>query len=368
MNSKKFKPSKLNDKNGKILAGKSNRWYIEYYPFDEEKNRLIRKRLYQINNIESAAARYDFARKSIAKIDQLLKEGYQIKTNKERYIFEVLDEMLLVKKNVLKLRSYQSYKSSIKLYKSCMENKILTNVKVLDFFYFRDFLLKKRKKITTNSYVGHIRNLLTEAKNRGYIDENPFKNIAKLPQEISFQNLAITKNDQKKILLEVKKNANLWLYVRLMYYCFLRNNEIRQLKICHFDMDKQQIFIPSTISKNGKSQFVTIPNAFKLELIEEFNGRNRNEFILSKNGGASCYGRNTIPEWHRLILKKLGFFGVYTAYSWKHTGVVEAYKNGVDIKSLQLQCRHHCISVTDVYLKSMGLYLNKAILQNMPSL
>jgi integrase len=57
-----------------------------------------------------------------------------------------------------------------------------------------------------------------------------------------------------------------------------------------------------------------------------------------------------------------------TLYSWKHTGVVQAYKNGVDIKAIQLQCRHYSIEQTDVYLKSLGFVENTPFLNGIPEI
>jgi len=71
---------------------------------------------------------------------------------------------------------------------------------------------------------------------------------------------------------------------------------------------------------------------------------------------------------HRDILISLGLDADHTLYSWKHTGVVQAYKNGVNIKSLQLQCRHYSIAQTDEYLKTLGIFENKEIKFGMPNL
>lgn len=367
MDSKKYKSAKLNDKGGKILQGKTNRWYIEFSAFDPKKGKLIRKRLYQINNIYSREERYQFAAKSIAKIDALLKEGYYFKNEKIRYLFETLDEVLEVKKQTLRTRTFHSYSSTVSLFKEVINDQILTEVKVLLILKFRDFLTKNRKNVSVNSYMGHLKTLFSEMVKRGYIEENPVLKIGSLKEEISFQNQAFPKNLKEKVIEKAKKDPELWLAIRLLYYCFIRPNEIRQLKICHFDMINQQILIPSAISKNGKTEFVTIPNGFLEELKSEISGY-PNAFLFSKDGGATAFSMNVLANRHRKILEELNLYGEYTLYSWKHTGVVDAYKNGVDIKSIQLQCRHHNLSMTDIYLKSLGLYLNKAILQNMPVL
>lgn len=368
MSSKNYKLCKLNDKGGKISNEKHNRWYIEFYAFDDAKNKLVRKRLYQINNIASKKERYDFAAKQIAKINAFLQEGYRFKNEKIRYVFETLDELLEVKKQTLRTRTFHSYSSTVLLYKKVMEDEILTNVKVLQILKFRDFLVKNRKNVSVNSYMGHLKTLFAEAVKRGYILENPVQKIGSLKEEISFQNKAFTQKLKSEIIEKVKEDTELWLAIRLLYYCFIRPNEIRQLKFCHFDMINQHILIPSAISKNGKTEHVTIPNHFLQELKSEISGKNQNAFLFSKDGGSTPFGTNTLANRHRKILEELNLYGEYTLYSWKHTGVVDAYRNGVDIKSIQLQCRHHNLSMTDVYLKSLGLYLNKAILQNMPEL
>lgn len=63
------------------------------------------------------------------------------------------------------------------------------------------------------------------------------------------------------------------------------------------------------------------------------------------------------------IVEKLKMKKNFTLYSWKHTGVVNAYHAGIDIKSIQMQCRHHSIQQTDTYLKSLGFTDNEEILR-----
>ena len=368
MDPKPYKLAKLNDKGGIIKEGKANRWYIEYHVFDETKNKLVRRRDYKINQFESYEERHQYFRQYKKKVDSFLQDGYYLKSDNSRTIFQTLDEILEIKKQTLRPRTFQSYSSTVSRYKEVMEDKILTNVKVLDIIKFQDFLVKKIKNVSVNSALGHISALLSEAVKRGYLDENPCSKVPKLKEEVSYKNQALPKKQQKRILQLAKKDPQLYLAIRLLYYCFIRVNEIRQLQISNFDLHNQQIFIPSSVSKNGKAEHVTIPNHFNEQLIEELNPRAKHEYLMSTNGGVSPFSMNVLASRHRRILEELDLYGQYTLYSWKHTGVVEAYRNGVDIKSIQLQCRHHSVGMTDIYLKSLGLYLNKAILQNMPNL
>jgi integrase len=69
----------------------------------------------------------------------------------------------------------------------------------------------------------------------------------------------------------------------------------------------------------------------------------------------------------RKLTRDLNLSKDYTLYSWKHSGVVAAYKAGIDIKTIQSQCRHQSLEQTDIYLKSLGLNVNLAI-NKMPEL
>lgn len=62
-----------------------------------------------------------------------------------------------------------------------------------------------------------------------------------------------------------------------------------------------------------------------------------------------------MTERFRKLIKSLKLGTDYTLYSWKHSGV--------DIKSIQNQCRHHSLEQTDIYLKSLGLGVSQAINQ-----
>ena len=68
------------------------------------------------------------------------------------------------------------------------------------------------------------------------------------------------------------------------------------------------------------------------------------------------YHRNRFSEAHREALEATGLYGTgVTGYAWKHTGVTNAYLSGVDIVSIQKQCRHHSLAETEKYLRSLGL-------------
>jgi integrase len=47
-----------------------------------------------------------------------------------------------------------------------------------------------------------------------------------------------------------------------------------------------------------------------------------------------------------------------TLYSFKHTGVIAAYKAGIDLYSISRQCRHASLNQTMVYMRQLGIEPN----------
>ena len=94
----------------------------------------------------------------------------------------------------------------------------------------------------------------------------------------------------KKIVEE--KDPYLWLFIQLIYYCYLRPNEVRQLKHSYFQLDKYQIFIPGYISKNGKDGYVTIPESFRSVLVESKEFKSEQEYLFQSRDNEKLISKN----------------------------------------------------------------------------
>ena len=73
-----FRKAKLYDCKGDI----SKRWYINFYVWDVQRNSLVRKRMYEINNLSSIGERRAYAKKQIKAINEILEDGYHIDDSK----------------------------------------------------------------------------------------------------------------------------------------------------------------------------------------------------------------------------------------------------------------------------------------------
>jgi len=116
-----FKTAKLNDCEGDL----SGRWYIEFYVWNVQKNKLERKRFYDVNNYATSDEQISYANRKVREINELLKEGYHLDINKvydtesevaKSYtVTDAIEYALKIKKSSLRDTSYPSYKSTFKV-------------------------------------------------------------------------------------------------------------------------------------------------------------------------------------------------------------------------------------------------------------
>ena len=74
-----FRKAKLQDCDGNL----KKRWYVSFYVWDIQKNSLIRKREYSINEYKTKEERFAFAKQRIDSVNMLLAEGYHIDSRKQ---------------------------------------------------------------------------------------------------------------------------------------------------------------------------------------------------------------------------------------------------------------------------------------------
>ncbi len=390
-NTKPFKLARLYNAKGDI----NSRWYIVFYVWDEKKNKQIRKKDYTLNKFNSLEERKAYAQKRISDINNLLKKGYYLKANlpnkaiskKEEASFQVhnikeaFQKILEIKSKLFRKKTFQTAKSKVGIFIKFIQPKLyLHQLTDQDLIKFSDYLLVERELSTQsrNDYLRILKSLLGEMVTRNWIMENPFQNYKKMRVKTSAKNKAYSKIQQKQIL-DIADDQ-LKLTIQFIFYCFMRPNEIRLLQIKNINLKEKRIFIPGDVAKNNKGEYVTIPSHFLKNLSQlKLDSFDSEHYLIGKTSGYifprlvepsdTPFSINKMGDRHRKVLKELEMSGGdYTLYGWKHTGVVSAYKAGVDIKSIQFQCRHYSLEMTDRYLKSLGLFKNNEVFEKMPEL
>ena len=377
-----FRKAKLQDCDGNL----KKRWYVSFYVGDIQKNSLIRKREYSINEYKTKEERFAFAKQRIESVNMLLAEGYHIDSRKQveevdelqnvTTLEDALRKILEIKKQSLRRKSYHNFSSTVNDFLGWAKKNRLNQV---DINYFdrnhaqryTDYLIVERGSPgkTVNTKISYLKTLFNCLKERDIVEDSPLDRLKKQKEIKTYQNVAFTEKEIAILKTAIEIEAPiLWVFIQFVYYCYIRPGEIRRLKREYIDLSSGKIFIPAFISKNAKDDFVDIPEPFKPVLNKFLADINEKDYIFPGRIKDKTLGEYHMTRIHKSFLIRFGFDDRHTLYSWKHTGIVMAYKAGVDIKSIQRQCRHHSIEMTDNYLKSLGLYNNEAFLMKMPSL
>lgn len=324
---------------------------------------LLNKRVkIQVPNLPTVEKRLAAAQKIVSDVQ---KNGYVTgaKQKPKKIGFsdqiQMLYDLLEKKRGVVADKTIVHYKGQIdNLNKFCTEKKI-TVLKASDAEDFlKSLRLRGLNPTTINSHRMTLKSLFATLKKQKRVYQNPFLDTLALKQNpcgakwFQINQQAILK---KRILSDA---PHIWLPVQYLYYCFIRPIEMRRLTVSDVNMCEGTINIPADKSKNKKNQFVVIPAPLLLQMFDaNIQDAPPQYFLIGKDGLPSLkqVGTNYLSNQHKKLTDALKFPPKYTLYSWKHTGVAMAYKNGVGIRELQLQLRHHSLDMVTVYLRSLGI-------------
>ncbi len=200
--------------------------------------------------------------------------------------------------------------------------------------------------------------------NLEYIKENPFLAVKHLATRLTMKNRALFDFERKQLLSAIDCDE-LLLSCELQFYCFMRPSEIRQIQLRDIDLKMMRIRIYPEVSKGNTYRVVEIPEVFRKRILDlEISRKPQRLYLLGFR--EKQYSKNVIYNRLKKILIRLEMDSDITNYSWKHTGVVAAHRAGVDIYSIFRQGGWKDWKSFENYLKSLGLYFNKEIINKMP--
>lgn len=154
----------------------------------------------------------------------------------------------------------------------------------------------------------------------------------------------------------MKKDAQLWLMIQFLFFCYIRPKELRFMKLKYINFHNLTITIPSHISKNGKTQTVQMPRVLYNQIIE-LQWQNMDEelywFSTFRVPGVKHVSKNYFWNHFNNIREELNIPQGYWLYYWKHTGAIRFKKRGGDVRELQTQLRHHSLEEVQKYLEAL---------------
>ena len=338
----------------------TKRWRVEY--FEPTHNNQGKKRVVVYGDINQADTIEERTRRAYALINSLRfsKDGAK----------NIFDRVIEVGALQWRPKTVSSYETVTKYYKDFLGKQSMemaTENTITSFFIYL-----QRKGVHTNTIAKYRNTLFTlyaKALKMNLIAFNPVRKVEGIKR--SPQSLAYFSDPQIKRLKDYIKptNAQLWLAVQFLYYCFIRPGEMRLLKISAINFEYGFIEIPKEIAKNKKTEKVAIPRDF-LKEIEFLKDYPNNAYILSKSKkpGFEPVTDKWINYNHSVILEHLKIKGKYAFYSWKHTGVVKCVQAGLNIRDIQNQLRHHSLDMVQEYLKGLGVLQSEDLKFKYPKL
>lgn len=376
----KYRPNvRLIDYDGDL----SHRWYVEFYTKEG-----VRKRVYEpLNrykprfNSPSEIEKCIRTRRQVAKdmmdaIEELLSKGFNFqdigtapeekqKPSRKFNMTQALDKMIeFLSAEKKSERTIQSFSSCVTMLNHFLDYKKLPkDISPDDIspdlaLQFQDWLLITRKvsPITANSYVSYLKSLYNRMKKKQLCKTNPFADVELLKEEET-EKVPFTLDELRIITDKLPQiDPMIWLFSLHIFYCYIRPNEIRQLKRSNYDFEAREIRIGGKVAKGNKTAIVKMPDDFHRFLISRGIDKLPGHFyVFGDNKGEAGTGMKRrqyyTDRWKAAVKKIIGIDK--DMYSMKHTSARLYLLNGGKIEWLQHQMRHADIRETQGYVKSL---------------
>jgi integrase len=348
---------------------------------DVQKGKITRKRLFQCNQIEDLTKRKAYCNKLIKALNEKLQEGYvvdsvkseEIKTkrkivSKSRITLREAIELALIPKQKLRpktLKNYTDYANGFMKWAN-----LGMNINEVTPEYLKGFAKDLQNKVairTFNNYVQHNATLWAYLVDEKIAQQNPWLTIPRRKNPTG-KNIAYTTTQQIELLTLMETQfPEMKFFCEVMYYTLARPNELCLLQIKHIDLYRpKHLYIPSENSKNAHERHIVLPQAIyaKIKLIKKLPP---NHYIFGKGlvpNAEPTNPRYVSDAYKRRVIDKLKYPAMYTLYSWKHSGVVTNYLAGMSSGALRMQIGHTDTGSFEKYLKSLGLFENKEVMNS----
>lgn len=357
----------LHDRGGDI----SKRWYIDYYIYDKSLSKPIRGFEYIPKGLDRDQ-RVLHAKKRISEIEESYKETPVIPGTLPPNILRIQNILTnTIDETILRDKSKSTYKTCVGHLCEFLKESKINEVSEISQDFASEFLNSMTlcyNPNTVKNTLNHLKATFSEAIRKKIIVSNPFVGIRlNISKEEGDFNTPF--NDFEKIALEKhlkEHNFRLYLFTRFIFYAFFRPKELRHITVGDIDLRLKTIKVKGDVAKTGSRDVIPILKPLYQLIIENK--------MLNYPSSYYLFGKHLMPSpeklpanlatsMHKDVLEELEIYKerITTLYAWKHTGNIHAYLAGMDIKMIQRINRHKSLATTEIYLKKLGLFLDKTV-------
>ena len=358
-------------------------WLLEFYQWNVVTQKKERRFFSKFNQIRDPNKRLAEAQKWERFINQQLENGSvynpELKNQpapapakKEPTFSEDLAAYLTYQKPILADNSYKTYRAFVDKWNAfstgAKQDQLLTaNLSPAICNDFVNYLTTLPIGNTTrNNTIARLKsacNYYTEP-GRERFQVSPARHIKEFPASAEMHEPFTDAQAQSIIdAITARQDWQLLLFIYFVHYTFARpGKEVRLLKVK--DLRERSVVFRAKYSKTNLTKTPTIPKPLE-QLIEKLAIRDNDpDFYIFGNTdkpGPKPISVNTFYNRHRKILEALKITGKHTLYSWKHTGNIKLFRSDVNLKAIQLQNGHTNLRTTEIYLRSLGTFVDNDI-------
>lgn len=357
--------------------------FIEFYAYDPEQGKMRRKRI-KLNRIKGIANRRNYARGVIKRLTDQLNHGWNPWIAKDTTNLIPFEDAIkryeahiqkMLANGYFRKETYDGYKSYVKIMREYIKTKRPTyycyqfdHSFCIDFLDYV-FIDRDNGAQTRNNYLNFLRVFSGFLVEKGYLKSKPTDGINPISKRLfKKERECIPLDVMGKIATYCKEKEPDFLFAcYLLYYCFIRPVEMTRLKVRHFNIKQCTLTIPGDLSKNKKTQTVTIPKKVILYGIEigVFSAP-MEDFIFSyrlKPGSAEIDPKHFRDHWEN-VRRALKLKKEWKFYSLKDTGITEMLKHKMAAIDVRDQARHSSLAITEIYTDHNDIEANKDIINH----
>lgn len=285
----------------KLHTGKT--WYVDFMCYDPSEQKMKRKK-YMLDGIEKITERRKRAADIIASVTSRLRSGWNPwveLSNSRQYakvdaVLELYEKYLrkLFDTKAIKENTYLDYNKRIRVLKEYMQKHAMPILYIYQFNLsyisdFLDYILMDRDSSarTRNNYKVWLSSFCSWLVEKQYMEVNPCEHIKALKEEPKRRD-ALSPSDLRKLKDYLEKHNRHYLLVcRMVYYTFIRPEELTRIRLKDIYLKEQKIYIGGDISKNRKDAMVGL-NDELIKLMIDLD-------VFKHDGDCYLFSKNFMP-------------------------------------------------------------------------
>jgi integrase len=227
--------------------------------------------------------------------------------------------------------------------------RILGNVSLKDLrqHHADEFVARRSKEVvsaTINRGLAVLKNMLTFAVKRGYLEANPLVGFGKLPEEQIPLRIMTLEEERRLVATVAGCNSVIGAYVAILGETGLRKSEGLRMKWVDVDFGKKMLTVPE--SKTGEPRYVPLSD-YAIEWLSSLHYYSDSPWIFTLSNGKRLKApRDSFAKGKKLA----GLDRVRGLHDLRHFRATQWLIHGVDIYTVKNYLGHKRIETTQRYL------------------